>query len=283
MACDSADAGAVEAPGAARSAGLGTVGGNANAGTLTYNLGGLRRRPRPQARRPTSCSGVTVGFSGGTQWVQGFQGQGTTGTVQAGLYGSYARPFYVDGLAAYAYSDNQMTRQIAIPGIAASTARGQTGVNQVFGQVETGYRFDIGGLAQAYRDAVRPPAGGDGNANRFHRERRRRARPQRRGADHQLAAHGVRRPARGCDGSRLARRLRDAVPAGAGATSSPTPPARSRPRSWARRPHPSRPSGAAPQRDSVVLGLAANTAIADATSAYLRYEGDISYQNAATR
>jgi len=37
--------------------------------------------------------------------------------------------------------------------------------------------------------------------------------------------------------------------------------------------------GASPQRDSFVLGLAATTAIADATSAYLRYEGDVSSQN----
>ena len=39
--------------------------------------------------------------------------------------------------------------------------------------------------------------------------------------------------------------------------------------------------GAVPQRDGVVLGLAANTAIAGATSIYLRYEGDISGQDSA--
>ena len=39
--------------------------------------------------------------------------------------------------------------------------------------------------------------------------------------------------------------------------------------------------GVAPQRDGVVLGLAANTAIAEATSIYLRYEGDISGQDSA--
>ena len=39
--------------------------------------------------------------------------------------------------------------------------------------------------------------------------------------------------------------------------------------------------GAAPQRDGVVLGLSANTAIAEATSIYLRYEGDISGQDSA--
>lgn len=79
---------------------FGTILGTTNAGTLTEQSR-LRRRHRPQADRPDLLMGVTVGYSGGTQWVQGFQGQGTTGTVQAGLYGSYARgPVYVDALAA---------------------------------------------------------------------------------------------------------------------------------------------------------------------------------------
>jgi outer membrane autotransporter protein len=39
--------------------------------------------------------------------------------------------------------------------------------------------------------------------------------------------------------------------------------------------------GVAPQRDGVVLGLSANTAIAEATSIYLRYEGGISGQDSA--
>jgi outer membrane autotransporter protein len=37
----------------------------------------------------------------------------------------------------------------------------------------------------------------------------------------------------------------------------------------------------APQRDSAVVGVAANTAIANATSVYLRYEGNISGQDSA--
>ena len=39
--------------------------------------------------------------------------------------------------------------------------------------------------------------------------------------------------------------------------------------------------GASPQRDGVVLGFAANTAIAQGTTAFLRYEGDISGQDSA--
>jgi outer membrane autotransporter protein len=39
--------------------------------------------------------------------------------------------------------------------------------------------------------------------------------------------------------------------------------------------------GVAPQRDGVVLGFAASTAIADATSLYVGYDGDISGQDNA--
>ena len=37
----------------------------------------------------------------------------------------------------------------------------------------------------------------------------------------------------------------------------------------------------APQRDGVVVGFAANTAVADAVSVYLGYEGNISGQDSA--
>jgi outer membrane autotransporter protein len=39
--------------------------------------------------------------------------------------------------------------------------------------------------------------------------------------------------------------------------------------------------GIAPQRDGIVLGLSANTAIGEATSLYMRYEGNISGQDSS--
>lgn len=39
--------------------------------------------------------------------------------------------------------------------------------------------------------------------------------------------------------------------------------------------------GVVPQRDGVVLGIGANTGIAEATSVYLRHEGNISSQDSA--
>ena len=45
---------------------------------------------------------------------------------------------YVDAIAAYAYSANQMWRTINIPGLQPRTAYGQAGANQFLGQIEDG-------------------------------------------------------------------------------------------------------------------------------------------------
>lgn len=257
--------------------GLGTILGTTNAGTLTYNLGGFAAGI-DRKLTPDVLLGVTVGYSGGTQWVQGFQGQGTTGTVQAGLYGSYARgPVYVDALAAYAYSDNQMTRQIALPGVPAATAQGRTGVNQVFGQIETGYRFDIGGLAQAFVTPFARLQAATATQNAFTETGA--------GALGLSVAAQTTNSLRTVFGAQLGGAMdlgwRDKLAMqfrlGWGHEFADT--ARPVTASFIGAPaSPFTTFGAAPQRDSVVLGLAANTAIADATSAYLRYEGDISSQ-----
>jgi outer membrane autotransporter protein len=257
--------------------GLGTILGTTNAGTLTYNVGGFAAGI-DRKLTPDFLIGVTVGYSGGTQWVQGFRGQGTTGTAQAGLYGSYARgPVYVDGLAAYAYSDNQMTRQIAVPGIAAATAQGRTGVNQVFGQVETGYRFDIGGLAQAFVTPFARLQGATATQNAFTETGA--------GALGLSVAAQTTNSLRTVFGAQLGgamnlgwrEKLAMQFRLGWGHEFADT--ARPVTASFIGAPaSPFTTFGAAPQRDSVVLGLAASTALADATSAYFRYEGDVSSQ-----
>jgi outer membrane autotransporter protein len=278
VACDSVTPALWGAWGGA-AGGLGTIVGTTNAGTLTYNLGGFAAG-LDRKLAPDFLLGVTVGYSGGTQWVQGFQGQGTTSTVQAGLYGSYARgPVYVDGLAAYAYSDNQMTRQIAIPGIAAVNAQGRTGVNQLFGQVEAGYRFDIGGRAGAF---VTPFA-------RLQAATATQAAFTETGAGSlglSVAAQTT-NSLRTVFGAQLGgamdlgwrEKLAMQLRLGWGHEFADT--ARPVTASFIGAPaSPFTTFGASPQRDSVVLGLAAATAIAEATSAYLRYEGDVSSQNA---
>ena len=53
------------------------------------------------------------------------------------------RGFYADALAGYAYFNNQMQRQIQIPGLQQRTASGSTGANQFLTQVETGYALPV--------------------------------------------------------------------------------------------------------------------------------------------
>ena len=130
--------------------GLGTVAGDANTHGSTYNLGGaavgLDYKFDPQF-----TAGVTLGYSTSTLWTSGMPGQGTSDQVQMGLYGQYTQgALYVDGLAGYAHGQNRMTRPILIPGLNARTAQGNTSVEQFFGLVETGYKVEIGGTANAF-------------------------------------------------------------------------------------------------------------------------------------
>ncbi len=130
--------------------GLGTIGATASVGAVTYNAGGFAAG-LDRALTESVRLGVTAGYTKGTQWVSGFAGQGTTDTFNVGLYGNYAQgPLYADALVGYAYSSNQMWRQILIPGLQPRTAFGLTGANQWYGQLEAGWRFDIGTNANAF-------------------------------------------------------------------------------------------------------------------------------------
>jgi outer membrane autotransporter protein len=123
--------------------GLGSALGNSNASTLTYNFGGaaagLDYRFDPRA-----LIGVGVAYTSGTQWVNNFPGRGWSDSISVAVYGSFTQDgFYADALAGYAYFNNQLQRQIMIPGLANRTANGSTGANQFMGQVETGYRLGV--------------------------------------------------------------------------------------------------------------------------------------------
>jgi outer membrane autotransporter protein len=180
----------------------------------------------------------------------------------------------------YAYTWNQMWRNIPIPGLATRTAQGRTGASQWYGQLEAGYRFDIGTSANAFVTPFARLQAYTGTQNAFTETgaqslnlsvaqqttnslrsvigaqlggsmdlgwREKLAIQLRLGWSHEYADVG--RPV-------------SATLAGAPAMAFTT-------------------YGVSPQRDGVVLGLAANTAIAEATSIYLRYEGDISGQDSA--
>jgi outer membrane autotransporter protein len=71
-------------------------------------------------------------------------GTGTSNTLQFALYGEFSEgPFYLDALAGYAHSDNRMTRPIVIPGLPFRSAQGYTTANTFFGQLEAGYKIPV--------------------------------------------------------------------------------------------------------------------------------------------
>jgi outer membrane autotransporter protein len=156
---EACDVGACDATGpwsawASALGGLGTVAGNGNSSTLTYNFGGGAAGIDYRVD-PRFLVGVGAGYAAGNQWVDSFMGRGWTDTVSAIAYGSFMQAgFYADALAGYAWSGNQLQRQILIPGLQPRTANGSTGANQFLGQVETGYR--IGGIFAPAAASVTP-------------------------------------------------------------------------------------------------------------------------------
>jgi len=251
----------------------GSVAGNGNSSTLTYNLGGFATGLdyRSDSRL---LVGLGLGYASGNQWVGGFNGSGTTNSYSASIYASFTPgAFYIDAMAGYAYNDNKMTRQIVIPGLAPRTALGRTGADQFLGQAEVGYRFDIYAPATATvtpfarlqytsvaQDAFTETGAASINLNVMQQTtnsvrtvigaelqgaidmgwRDRLALQFRVGWSHEYA--DVSRPV-------------NASFAGAPAFGYTV-------------------YGATPQRDGAVIGLAANTAIAQNTSIYLRYDGE---------
>jgi outer membrane autotransporter protein len=87
---------------------------------------------------------VTTGFNSASLYSVGVPGYGTSNTVQFALYGEYAPdPLYLDALAGYGHSDNRMDRPLAIPGLPFRTAQGATTANTFFGQLEAGYKIAV--------------------------------------------------------------------------------------------------------------------------------------------
>ena len=258
--------------------GFGTVAGSNNANGLTYNLGGfiagIDRKFASFFR-----AGIAAGLNAATLTTSGVPGTGNSNTVQFALYGAYNEgALYVDGLAGYGRSDNRMNRPLAIPGLAPRTALGNTTANTFFSQLETGYkivvapRFDgfvtpfarlqaststqngfteTGAdsldltVAQQTTNSLRTVVGAQIGAGLDAPWREKLSMTFHLGWSHELA--DLSRPV-------------TAVFAGAPALGFTT-------------------QGAIAPRDGVVLGLGASSAIADRTSIYFRYDGDLAGGN----
>jgi outer membrane autotransporter protein len=129
--------------------GFGSVQGDGNSNTFTYNLGGAAAGIDYRVM-PSLLLGIGVGYTSGTQWTDTFQGKGWTNAVSVAAYASFTHSgFYADLLAGYAYSNNQLQRQISVPGLQPRTANGSTGANQFLGQAEIGYEVPVYAPAQA--------------------------------------------------------------------------------------------------------------------------------------
>ncbi len=254
--------------------GTGSVAGNGNAGTLTWNGGGVATGIDYRFD-PRFLAGIGVGFSSGNQWVSGFSGQGTTSSYQASLYASFTTgAFYVDALAGYGYNDNQMTRQIVLPNLASRVAQGRTGANQFLGQAEAGYRI---GLYEPAAASITPFA-------RFEGTTVSQAGFSESGAgslDLDVAAQttGSARSvlgvelggAFGAEGrEKLAMQLRLGWAHEYAGTARPVT------ASFAGAPGANfTVYGAAPQTDTAIVSLSAGTAVAPGVSLYLRYDGEM--------
>ena len=260
--------------------GLGTIGANQSVGSVTYNAGGFAAG-LDRSITDSFRMGVTAGYTTGTQWVSGFDGLGRSNTFQVGLYGGFAQDkVYADALIGYAYTWNQMWRNITVPGLQQRTALGQTGANQWYGQIETGYRFDLGTNANAFVTPFARLQAYTASQNAFTET----------GAQslNLSVAQQQTNSLRSVIGAQIGgsmdlgwrEKLLMQLRLGWSHEYADT----ARPVSATLAGAPAMPFttfGVAPQRDGVVLGLSANTAIAEATSIYLRYEGDISGQDSA--
>ena len=254
--------------------GTGSVAGTGGAATQTYNFGGVSTGIDYRFD-PRFLGGIALGYAGGTQWLNGFTGRGTSDSYNFALYGSFtANAFYIDTLAGYGYNDNQMQRQILIPGLPTRNAQGRTGANQFTAQAETGYKIDIYERAAASITPFARLQAATVTQNGFSES----------GASSlnlnvaQQTTNSVR--------SVLGAELAGAIDAGwrdklalqvrLGWAHEHADTSRPMTASFAGAPTLGfTVYGAAPQRDAAILGLAANTAIAEAWGLYLRYDGEV--------
>ena len=254
--------------------GVGSVQGDGNSSTFTYNVGGAAAGIDYRLS-PSFLVGLGTGYTNGTQWVDSFQGKGWSNTVSVSAYASFTQwGLYVDALAGYAYSNNQLQRQISVPGLQPRTANGSTGANQFLAQVEAGYAFGIYAPAAAtvtpfarfQTSSINQAAFSEWGANSLSLNVQQQTTTSVRtvlGAE--LAGAIGLGNTRTLDlGLRLgwlheyANTARPLTAAFAGAPAANFT-----------------VYGATPQRDAAVIGFQASTNVAAATQLYLRYDGDI--------
>jgi outer membrane autotransporter protein len=206
-------------------------------------------------------------------------GQGSSSTVQVGLYGEYAvGNFYLDALAGYAHTDSNMTRPIAIPGLAQRTALGHTNAEQFFGQLEAGYKVELGGPWQSFATPFARLQGSTASQAGFAETGA--------GSLNLTVAGQTTNSLRSVLGVQagasfdLGWRDRLAIVARLGWSHEYADTARPVNASFAGAPaSPFAVAGADAPRDGAILGLATTTHITESTSLYLRYDAELAGGN----
>ena len=175
-----------------------------------------RLRGRPRSLSPTTSAWASPpATSTGTQWVWRLRRPGPhrhlPGRPLWQLHPGQGLRRRRAGLRLHLQPDVAEHRH---PRPAAAHRHGQTGANQWYGQIETGYRFDLGTNANAFITPFARLQAYTGTQNAFTETGAQSLNLIGGAADHQLAALGDRRAARRLDGSRLAREACAAAPAG---------------------------------------------------------------------
>jgi outer membrane autotransporter protein len=258
--------------------GVGTIAGSAAAPGQTFNIGGFAAGIDRRFDGGV-LFGVTAGYTAANQYTQAMPGTGSANTVQLGFYGEYGvGNFYLDALAGYAHSSNQMTRPISLLGLAPRTAIGKTTTEQFFGQFEAGYKIALEGPLDRFVTPFARLQGSTASQAGFTES----------GADSlDLTVAG-----------QTTNSLRTELGAQAGASfdlgwrnqlglvlrlgwsHEYADTARPVNASFAGAPaSPFTVAGAQAPRDGAIVGLSANTAITEATSLYLRYDGELAGGN----
>ena len=255
--------------------GLGSVQGDTNASTLTYNFGGAAAGIDYRFD-PRFLVGIGAGYTHGTQWVNSFLGQGWTDSVSVAAYGSFTQ---VGLLCRRAGGLRLLQQPAAAPDHdprPAAAHRQRQHRRQPVPRPGRG-RLQDRRLRAGRRDhhAVRPLPDLERDAER--------ASPNR--APTRSASTWRSRPP-----TRSARPSAPISPARSGSATSASSTSRSgwagctniadtgRPITAAFAGAPANSFtvfGATPQRDAAVVGFSASTNIAAATQLYLRYDGEV--------
>jgi uncharacterized protein with beta-barrel porin domain len=123
--------------------GAGSLSGNGNSHDADFALGGVIGGFEYNVL-PGFRAGVALGYGRSGYSLSGLSGNADLNQYTVAVYASFARDaFYADVAVGYAYTDANVTRDIAFPGVVRS-ATGKPHSNAAIGRAEVGYHVRLG-------------------------------------------------------------------------------------------------------------------------------------------